>query len=248
MNPFNQSRFRNEHTLGDSYQIVKDVHDKMDIIKMVADNISNFRSGNIELKGEGALIQWKYTEGTEWFLLMDTMDVIFPILQGMTSQAIASIEEDIVTLTSDIAGNALSIERINTEASALELRVTELTAKSVTAASDIISNTEDIAQNASAIEDVDMKASALELRVADLTAQGVIDAADIATNTSGIAAINAELVDIKASITALEGVVSDQATTMSGLSDQLGTLQGTVTAQGLSLIAIDARVTTLESV
>lgn len=248
MNPFNQSRFRNEHTLGDSYQIVKDVHDKMDIIKMVADNISNFRSGNIELKGEGALIQWKYTEGTEWFLLMDTMGVFFPILQDMTSQAIASIEEDIVTLTSDIAGNALSIERINTEASALELRVTELTAKSVTAASDIISNTEDIAQNASAIEDVDMKASALELRVADLTTQGITDAENIATNTSDIAAINAELVDIKTSITALEGAVSVQATTLSGILTQLDTLEGSVTAQGLSIVGITDRVTALESV
>lgn len=75
MNPFNQSRFRNEHTLGDAYKTVKEVHDNMDIVKMVADNISKFRSGNIELKGEGTSILWKYTEGTTWFLLVDTADM-----------------------------------------------------------------------------------------------------------------------------------------------------------------------------
>ena len=86
MNPFNQSRYRNEHTLGDSYKIVKDVHDNMDIIKMVADNISNFRSGNIELKGEGSQILWKYTEGTAWFLLADVEDMISPLLQNISNQ------------------------------------------------------------------------------------------------------------------------------------------------------------------
>lgn len=75
MNPFNQSRYRNEHALGDAYKIVKEVHDKMDIVKMVADNISKFRSGNIELKGEGTSILWKYTEGTAWFLLVDIADM-----------------------------------------------------------------------------------------------------------------------------------------------------------------------------
>lgn len=89
MNPFNQSRYRNEHTLGDSYKIVKDVHDNMDIVKMVADNISNFRSGNIELKGEGSQILWKYTEGTAWFLLMDTADVFSQLLQDITTRVTA---------------------------------------------------------------------------------------------------------------------------------------------------------------
>lgn len=140
MNPFNQSRYRNEHTLGDSYKIVKEVHDKLDAVKLVADNISNFRSGNIELKGVGSSIFWKYTEGTEWFLLMDTTDVFSPLLQS-----IADIEEDIVTLTSDIAGNALAIEGINTEASTLETRVTDLTSQGITDAENIATNTSDIA-------------------------------------------------------------------------------------------------------
>lgn len=121
MNPFNQSRYRNEHTLGDSYKIVKEVHDKLDIVKMVADNISNFRSGNIELKGEGALIYWKYTEGTEWFLLMDTADVFSPLLQS-----IADIEEDIVTLSSDISGNSTEITAINAELIDIKASITAL--------------------------------------------------------------------------------------------------------------------------
>lgn len=138
MNPFNQSRYRNEHTLGDSYKIVKYVHDKMDLVKMVADNISNFRSGNIELKGEGSLIYWKYTEGTAWYLLVDTKYLFSQLLQN-----IADIEDDVVTLSSDIAGNALAIESINTEAAALESRVSGLTSQGATNTSDIAAiNTE----------------------------------------------------------------------------------------------------------
>ena len=192
MNPFNQSRFRQEHTLGDSYKIVKEVHDKMDIVKMVADNISNFRSGNIELKGEGALIYWKYSEGTEWFLLMDTTDVFAPLLQG-----IASIEEDLITLTSDIAGNSLAIEGITTEASALESRVTDLTTKSDTAASDIAAisaDLVDIKDNISTLmSDVSEQATTLSGILSQLdTLQGTV-------TTQGLS-----IIDLTSRIDALE--------------------------------------------
>lgn len=192
MNPFNQSRFRQEHTLGDSYKIVKEVHDKMDIVKMVADNISNFRSGNIELKGEGALIYWKYSEGTEWFLLMDTTDVFAPLLQGITS-----IEEDLVTLTSDIEGNSLAIEGINTEASALESRVTDLTTKSDTAASDIAeisADLVDIKDNISTLmSDVSEQATTLSGILSQLdTLQGTV-------TTQGLS-----IIDLTSRIDALE--------------------------------------------
>ena len=192
MNPFNQSRFRQEHTPGDSYKIVKEDHDKMDIVKMVADNISNFRSGNIELKGEGALIYWKYSEGTEWFLLMDTTDVFAPLLQG-----IASIEEDLITLTSDIAGNSLAIEGITTEASALESRVTDLTTKSDTAASDIAAisaDLVDIKDNISTLmSDVSEQATTLSGILSQLdTLQGTV-------TTQGLS-----IIDLTSRIDALE--------------------------------------------
>ena len=119
MNPFNQSRFRNEHTLGDAYQIVKDVHDELDIIKMVANNISKFRSGNIELKGEESAIYWKYTEGTEWFLLMDTTDMFSQLLQ-----AISDIEESIDTLTGVVSGQATTISNLSDQLGTLQGTVT----------------------------------------------------------------------------------------------------------------------------
>lgn len=201
MNPFNQSRYRNEHTLGDSYKIVKDVHDKMDIVKMVADNISNFRSGNIELKGEGALIYWKYAEGTDWFLLMDTTDVFSPLLQN-----IAAIEEDIDTLTSDIAGNALAIGAINTEATALELRVSDLTTKSITDAEDIATNTSDISAINAELVDIKASITALTGAVSDqaTTLSGIAD--QLSTLQGTVTTQGLSIIDITARVTTLESV------------------------------------------
>lgn len=199
MNPFNQSRFRNEHTLGDAYKIVKDVHDKMDIVKMVADNISKFRSGNIELKGEESSIYWKYTEGTEWFLLMDTTDVFAPLLQD-----IAGIEADIDTLTSDIAGNALAIESINTEASALEVRVTDLTTQGVTDADNIATNTSDIAAINSELVDIKDSITALTGVVSD-QATTISNLSDqLGTLQGTVTTQGLTIIDMDARITTLE--------------------------------------------
>ena len=197
MNPFNQSRFRQEHTLGDSYAIVKAVHDKMDIVKMVADNISNFRSGNIELKGEGSSIFWKYTEGTEWFLLMDTTGMFSQLLQD-----ISDIEGDLVTLTSDIAGNALAIEGINTEASALETRVTNLTTQGNT-------NTSDIATINSEL--VDIKADILSLtgEVSE-QATSISNALDQLDTLQGtVTTQGLTIIDIDSRVTTLESTQND---------------------------------------
>lgn len=201
MNPFNQSRFRNEHTLGDSYKIVKEVHDKMDIVKMVADNISNFRSGNIELKGEGAQIYWKYTEGTEWFLLMDTTDVFAQLLQD-----ISSIEEDINTLTSDIAGNALAIKGINTEASVLELRVTDLTTKSDTATTDIETNTTAIAAINAELTDIKESIATLTGLVSEQSTSLSNALDQLGTLQGTVTTQGLAIVDITSRIDALESV------------------------------------------
>ena len=192
MNPFNQSRFRNEHTLGDAYSIVKAVHDKMDIVKMVADNISKFRSGNIELKGEEFSIYWKYTEGTEWFLLMDTTDVFSQLLQD-----ISDIEGDIDTLTSDVAGNALAIESINTEATALELRVSDLTSQGVTDADDIAAiNTE--------LVDIKTSITSLTGVVSDqaITLSGISD--QLSTLQGTVTSQGLSIIDLNTRITTLE--------------------------------------------
>lgn len=71
MNPFNQARYRNEHELGRAYMDVRRALENLADIKLVADNIKNFRSGNIELSSEGSVLKWKYVNSTEWFDLVD---------------------------------------------------------------------------------------------------------------------------------------------------------------------------------
>lgn len=70
-NPFNQIRFRGEHELGRAYMDIKKALENLSDIKLVADNIKNLRSGNIELRSEGSVLQWKYVNSTEWNDLVD---------------------------------------------------------------------------------------------------------------------------------------------------------------------------------
>lgn len=71
MNPFNQMRYRGEHELGRAYMDVRRAVENLADIKLVADNIKNFRSGNIELSAEGTVLRWKYVNSDEWFDLVD---------------------------------------------------------------------------------------------------------------------------------------------------------------------------------
>lgn len=201
MNPFNQSRFRQEHTLGDSYKIVKEVHDKLDEVKLVADNISNFRSGNIELRGVGSSIFWKYTEGIEWFLLMDTTDMFAPLLQE-----IASIEGDIDTLTSDIAGNALAIESTNTEASALELRVSGLASQGVIDAKKIATNASDISAINTELVGIKDSISILSRLISEQTTNLSNALVQLDTLQGTVTSQGLSIIDITSRIDALESV------------------------------------------
>lgn len=212
MNPFNQSRFRQEHTLGDSYKIVKEVHDKLDEVKLVADNISNFRSGNIELRGVGSSIFWKYTEGIEWFLLMDTTDMFAPLLQE-----IASIEGDIDTLTSDIAGNALAIENsntenalaiesTNTEASALELRVSGLASQGVIDAKKIATNASDISAINTELVGIKDSISILSRLISEQTTNLSNALVQLDTLQGTVTSQGLSIIDITSRIDALESV------------------------------------------
>ena len=71
MNPFNQVRYRGEHELGRAYLDVRRAVENLADIKLVADNIKNLRSGNIELSSEGSVLKWKYVNSDEWFDLVD---------------------------------------------------------------------------------------------------------------------------------------------------------------------------------
>lgn len=96
MNPFNQTRFRGEHELGRAYMDIRRALDNLEVIKFVADNIRNFRSGNIELSAEGSVLKWKYVAGEEWFNLVDlvvinghleeAVDLINGTLQNLNNQ------------------------------------------------------------------------------------------------------------------------------------------------------------------
>lgn len=98
MNPFNQSRFRNEHELGSAFKVVQEVHDKLDIIAFVAENINNFRSGNIELKSdESGKIYWKYVNEDTWYLWGDLTEWFSHMLDE-TTQNIVDIGSSITTI------------------------------------------------------------------------------------------------------------------------------------------------------
>lgn len=86
MNPFNQLRYRGEHELGRAYMDIRRALDNLEVIKFVADNIRNFRSGNIELSSEGSVLKWKYVSGEEWFDLVDLV-----VINGHLEEAIGII-------------------------------------------------------------------------------------------------------------------------------------------------------------
>ena len=96
MNPFNQVRYRGEHELGRAYMDIRRALDNLADIKLVADNIKNLRSGNIELSSEGSVLKWKYVNSTEWFDLVDlkvitedleeAIDLINGTLQNLNNQ------------------------------------------------------------------------------------------------------------------------------------------------------------------
>ena len=96
MNPFNQVRFRGEHELGRAYMDVRRAVENLEVIKFVADNIRNFRAGNIELSSEGSVLKWKYVRDDKWFDLVDlavinehleeAIDLINGTLQNLNNQ------------------------------------------------------------------------------------------------------------------------------------------------------------------
>lgn len=104
-NPFNQSRFRNEHELGTAYRIVSEIHDQLDTIHYLVQNLKGVRSGNIELKSdEEGKIYWKYVKSEEWVLWGD-MNVWFAPLVEDLQQGQANQSDSIDSLQSQL--NAL---------------------------------------------------------------------------------------------------------------------------------------------
>lgn len=101
MNPFNQMRYRGEHELGRAYEDVRRVLENLADIKLVADNIKNLRSGNIELSSEGSVLKWKYVNSDEWFDLVD-LNVIRE-----------DLEESINTINNTLQNFNLQLDNFN---------------------------------------------------------------------------------------------------------------------------------------
>lgn len=111
MNPFNQPRFRDEQELGSAYRVVQEVHDQLDVIAYVAENMGSVRSGNIELKSDDeGKIYWKYVLTDDWILWGDLTEWFTPFLEPITIQ-ITNIEEEL----------GLTNQRIDLDIQALEL-------------------------------------------------------------------------------------------------------------------------------
>lgn len=130
-NPFNQSRFRNEHELGTAYRVVSEVHEQLDVINFLAQNLKEVRSGNIELKSdEEGKIYWKYAANEEWVLWGDMTEWFEPLVAslqenqgeqaGRLDQLQSEVEATIQRLDADITALGELSETVQTDRSALD--------------------------------------------------------------------------------------------------------------------------------
>lgn len=188
MNPFNQNRFRNEHQLGDAYKTVRSVYEAMEIIQFVADNIRNFRSGNVELKSEGLNIFWKYEKSTEWVLLGDFSSLFQDILNDVESlqtaltstnesltitiNSLAQTDQAVSANTSEISQNKTNLEQLVLDLGELTTEVGTLTESVGTILSDLVTVRDDISTALQGVSDNAQALVAMDSRVTALEAAG----------------------------------------------------------------------------
>lgn len=141
MNPFNQARYRGEHELGRAYMDIRRALDNLEVIKFVADNIRNFRSGNIELSSEGSVLKWKYVNSAEWFDLVDlrvitvdleeAIDTINGTLQNFNNQLdnFNGIVSNHSSQLSNLTPRVEAVEAFESRIAALESAIGSLTSR-----------------------------------------------------------------------------------------------------------------------
>ena len=140
-NPFNQTRFRGEHELGRAYMDIRKAIENLPDIKLVADNIKNLRSGNIELRSEGSVLQWKYVNSSEWFDLVDLQVLVEEYDQALTqiNQTLQNLNSQLdnfngiisaqATAISDLTLRVESTEQFESRIEALEDSIDTLTSR-----------------------------------------------------------------------------------------------------------------------
>lgn len=172
MNPFNQARYRGEHELGRAYMDIRRALDNLEVIKFVADNIRNFRSGNIELSSEGSVLKWKYVNSAEWFDLVDlrvitvdleeAIDTINGTLQNFNNQ-LDNFNGIVSTQGSEIdnlGGRLEDVEAFNSRILSLESSV-----------SDQGSQLSTLTPRVEAVEAFESRIAALESAIGSLTSR-----------------------------------------------------------------------------
>lgn len=122
MNPFNQSRFRGEHELGRAYMDIRKALDNLADIKLVADNINQLRSGNIELSSEDSVLKWKYVNESEWHDLVDLQVLVADTEARLTqlNQTIQNFNTELSNLNGIVSGHQNTIVDLTQRIEALE--------------------------------------------------------------------------------------------------------------------------------
>ena len=162
MNPFNNPFYRTEQQLGNAYQDVRKLIQNLETLQLLADNIENFRSGNVRFKSEGNNIYWGYQESEEWNLLgsfvlnSDITNLLseinqIHILMGNQNDTIVGLQNQNTGQGSDIT--ALKTFRTTTTNALTTINNTLL---------DLIDRIEDLELNA---QNVTQELASLDLRV-----------------------------------------------------------------------------------
>lgn len=122
-NPFNKPEFRNEAVLGDAYRTVREVHEHLDELLLLASRFHEVRSGNIELSvDENWKLKYKYVRGSEWFEIGDLTDLV-----NIATASIPAMEIKITTLTNK---NTAQDTKINENVTAISSTNTALSTES----------------------------------------------------------------------------------------------------------------------
>lgn len=150
-NPFNQSRFRNEHELGSAYKVVSEVHDQLDIINFLAQNLKEVRSGNIELKSdEEGKIYWKYVKSEEWILWGDMTEWFEPLVaslqenQGEQAGRLDQLQSEIDTTNQRIDADIIALGELSDTVQADRNVLDNLSGTVGTLSSQVAQNIQDI--------------------------------------------------------------------------------------------------------
>ncbi|AMD43416.1 hypothetical protein ZC03_029 [Pseudomonas phage ZC03] len=156
-NPFNQIRFRGEHELGRAYMDIKKALENLSDIKLVADNIKNLRSGNIELRSEGSVLQWKYVNGTEWNDLVDLQILVEEYDEKFVqiNQTLQNLNTQLNNFNGIVSGHSSTLSDLDQALQNLNTQLSDL--------SGIISTHEDtISLLESSVADLTSRVEALE--------------------------------------------------------------------------------------